>query len=270
MVRRSGNNIRYHLTEGFRSDQIFNGVYICRQGFYTTVTINALSTSPSSANSEYDFYPRSNNTRVFSEETLEFRCSSKSRRPLKLFPDNNANITISYRSPNQYTQILEIASNTLDGGEEGGGSVKGKVVCILEGATGGDGRNEFVKEWSFEFVETPELFLDNFEGEVDCLSSAKSKMVQTIRCKNSMDCAFMSDCLENVTYCNFKKQKQFFATTDTNCWVQKLDAGKPCASLPYSHLNGLAQCSVGPGLVKRWEYFVSLDFLKCNFYKELK
>ncbi len=157
----SGNNIRYHLTEGFRSDQIFNGVYICRQGFYTAVTINALSTTTSSSNSDYDFYPRSNNTvRVFSEETLEFRCSSKSRRPLKIFPDNNSNITISYRSPNQYTQILEIASNTLDGGGEGG-SIKGKVVCILDSAAGGGGgRNAFVKEWSFEFVETPELFLD--------------------------------------------------------------------------------------------------------------
>jgi len=112
-------------------------------------------------------------------------------------------------------------------------------------------------------LDAPELYLDNFEGEVDCLSELTPKMAQTVRCRNSMACQFMDHCFRNTSFCNYKKQKHFYATTDTFCWIEKLKIGKACASVPYSHYNGKIQCTV-LGLTKKYEFFTSLDFKRCK------
>lgn len=259
------NNLRYIDFEGFLSNTIFEGVYTCVQDSFPAVTITALVTptnlSPSRRNSllqSYDFSPKTEIIRAFTEDAIEFHCLSKlQEQPVNIIVDRN-NITVSYNNISQYNQVVRLTSIFKVGARGKPAGAKGKVYCFS-----GTNNAETIMEWSYEFVETPELFLNNFEGEVDCFSNASPKMVQTVRCKTSMDCQFMRECLKNETFCNFKKQKQFYAKTDSRCFLQKTRRGKACTSVPYSHLNGLAQCTVS-GLVKTWEYFVSLDFLKCT------
>jgi len=119
-----------------------------------------------------------------------------------------------------------------------------------------------------KFADPPELYLDNFEGEVDCLSDEKNKSVSTVRCRSPSECEFMKHCFSNASLCNFNRQKQFFSEKNTRCWVEGRGKGFNCASVPYSHLNGIVQCSVN-GLHRHWEFFVSLDFLRRKYSKRL-
>lgn len=218
--------------------------------------------SSGSLQGNYQVTPKYPIVRAFSEDPIHLECLSKGfgQSPVQISVDNAAgNVTVSNRSIGNGVMTMLTAANP-----EISYVIRGKAACHTN--------NQLIKEWIYEIVPTPTLYLNNFEGEVSCLSPLTPKMVQTVRCINGMDCSFMGNqCLDNVTSCGFKKQKQFYANKDTNCWVEMLQEGINCTSVPYSHLNGLAQCTVN-GLTKRWDYFVSLDFLRCtelNLTKEL-
>ncbi|CAL8147613.1 unnamed protein product [Orchesella dallaii] len=248
-------NAIYNPTEGFHSDNVFNGVYECRKQS-SSITITANITGQADPNSDHQFSPSHDQIRVFTDESIELTCSSKSKS-IVLVADENSNVSLQYSVDTDKikTARLSVLENSRKV------NIKGKVICVT-------GENkEVIKEWSYEFIEAPELYLDNFEGEVDCLSTQSPKMVQTVRCRNSMDCQFMDHCFRNASFCNFKKQKQFYATTDTFCWIEKIKSGRACASVPYSHLNGRVQCSVS-SLTRKYEFFVALDFLRYSNWKD--
>ncbi|CAL8147610.1 unnamed protein product, partial [Orchesella dallaii] len=202
------------------------------------------------------FSPSENSVRVFTDESIEFTCSSKTDSIL-LFLDKMANVTLTH-SVN--LERMKVAKLSVPRGTNQT-NFQGQVACITTA------EKQLIKKWTFEFIEAPELYLDNFEGEVDCLSTQSPKMVQTVRCRNGMDCNFMDHCFRNETLCNFKKQKQFFATTDTHCWIERLLTGVSCSSVPYSHLNGIVQCTV-LGLSRKYKFFTSLDFLRYSNWKD--
>ncbi|ODN06119.1 Hemicentin-2 [Orchesella cincta] len=242
------NDVTYNPIEGFRSDNVFDGIYICKkESSHITIVANASQALP-----DHQFSPTVELIKSFSDEPIEFTCSSKTKSiKLKLEDDTTVALTYSVDTDQTKTAKLSLPEGLKEK------NVKGKVTCMS------NDKNELIKEWSYEFIEAPELYLDNFEGEVDCLSPLTPKMAQTVRCRNSMDCQFMDHCFQNETLCNFKKQKQFFATDDTFCWIEKLATGRACASVPYSHLNGRVQCTV-LGLTKKYDFFISLDSIDVN------
>ncbi|CAL8147586.1 unnamed protein product [Orchesella dallaii] len=260
-VERLVQDVTYSPTEGFHSNQVFNGFYLCRKQSSSFVPFTARVTPVPAYPSDRQFSPPDNFSRAFTDESIEFTCSSKTVSILLVLDKNvnvNANGVMLTYSVN--TERMKVAKLSVPRGTNQT-NFTGKVACVTTA------RTQLIKEWTYEFIEAPDLYLDNFEGEVDCLSTLSPKMVQTVRCRNRMDCNFMDHCFRNETLCNFKKQKQFFATTDTFCWVEKLQSGASCTSVPYSHLNGIAQCTV-LGMTKKYEFFTSLDFLRYSNWKD--
>jgi hypothetical protein len=89
--------------------------------------------------------------------------------------------------------------------------------------------------------------------------------VSTLRCREPSHCEFMkNNCFSNPNLCNYQKQKQFYSNETKRCYNYKDGDGFSCASVPYSHLNGIIQCGAR-GLVRHFLFFVSLEFLRRNF-----
>ncbi|ODN06115.1 Macrophage colony-stimulating factor 1 receptor [Orchesella cincta] len=226
-------DVIYSPTEGFHSNQVFSGFFICRKQTSHVFFRARVTTPVQGPESDRQFSPLASNVKAFTDETIELACSSKTIPVVLVFSDaTNATLTYTVDTERMKIAKLSLPKNSKQI------FVQGKVACVSASFT------ELIKEWSFEFIEVPELYLDNFEGEVDCLSDLTPKRVQTVRCRNGMDCNFMDHCFQNVTHCNFKKQKQFVADADTSCWIEKLLDGKNCSSVPYSHYNGRVQCTV--------------------------
>lgn len=255
-------NVNYNPIEGFRQSSpgdlgFIGGTYICKnRGQSVKFTVAGLPTGNDK------FFPVSDTVRVFSDESMEFHCSSNTK-PVKLIFEQLNQTVQTPLVDEEKTKIVRFTRGPISG--KGDHPILGgKAACISEG-------DVLIKEWHWEFVDPPQLHLDNLEGEADCLTELTPKIVQTVRCKDEMDCEFMKGCLENKTDCNFKKQKQFYGNVDTYCWVDELGKGMPCASVPFSHLNGLVKCGVletGKAgemeLERQWEFFISLDYKRCN------
>ncbi len=114
----------------------------------------------------------------------------------------------------------------------------------------------------------PELFLNNYESEVHCLSEYPDRSVETVRCRDPSDCEYMKHCMGIENSCNFRRLKHFYAQHDGRCWVQRskdLGGGADCASMPFYHLNGIVQCGGGGGAVKSFMFFIGLDYHRCKF-----
>ncbi len=253
------SQIKYQPTEGFHSDRVFIGEYFCQQGS-SQLKFDATSTLIELRHLSFDFFPKTNSVlKVYADQSITFHCSSKSGQALKMIPDNEENFELSRRNSSAHTQIVEVTAK-LGGNFSNFGEMKGKLTCLIDSSTD----DKIVKEWEFNFVQPPELFLDNYAGVASCLSNANEKLVQTVKCRNAMHCKFMSQCLVNPTNCNFENQKQFYSASKNRCWVPHLNMGRNCVSVPYSHLNGLVKCSQPGNLMRTWEFFVSLDFLRCR------
>lgn len=252
-------DVSYNPIEGFRRNinnavsKVFNGgTYICRNG-QQSVNITVVGSPEGN-----QFAPVSDAViRKFSDEYVEFHCSSESK-PVKLVFTNDNSTIISYIRDEEKSKTARLSVFRDDNIIFPKFSLEGKAACIA-----GDDKH-LIKEWHWEFIDPPKLYLDNYEGEANCLSPHKTKnIVQTVRCQNGMECDFMRSCLQNETMCNFKKQKQFYATRHTRCWIKENRKGFPCTSVPFSHLNGLVKCGVF-GLERQWAFFISLDYRRCK------
>jgi len=111
--------------------------------------------------------------------------------------------------------------------------------------------------------------MDNFEGEADCLTDYKERSIATVRCSHPSHCEFLKRCFQDPLSCNLDRKHYFEdIRQDTRCPIKTETAGgQECASIPYPHLNGLAQCRVG-GISRTFEFFVSLYFRRYSSWLE--
>ncbi|CAL8128791.1 unnamed protein product [Orchesella dallaii] len=159
------------------------------------------------------------------------------------------------------TDTLKVVRLLIPLDSRNSSQITGNVKCMPIN------EQNIIMEWSYKFIEPPQLHLDNYDGVLECLSLLSPRMAQSIKCRNSMDCQLMTHCFRNVSLCNYGKQKQFFSTEESTCWVEKLGAARSCASVPYSHLNGRVQCSVLE-LSRKFDVFVALNFLRYSNWKD--
>jgi len=115
-------------------------------------------------------------------------------------------------------------------------------------------------------LDEPRLDLQNFEREVNCIwnsteisPSLSKRQISTVKCFNEDHCSFMKGCFQNKLSCTNVHTKRSINTTE--CFAD--GASMPCASLPYSHLNGIVECKDN-SLTRYFTYFNSLGFIKCN------
>ncbi|XP_021955398.1 uncharacterized protein LOC110851801 [Folsomia candida] len=244
LVKVEGGNLRYVESKGFLSSKALEGKFVCTAKNSNGTKSSVTFTIPNSS--------IIGEAKGFIGEDIEVFC-----------PTPNYTVTSANNSRLfDQVKVLQIYSGykiLIPARASGKGILKCGVIAS----------GNVPQTWNFEILgHAPELYLDNYEGEVDCLSEYSDRSVATVRCRDPSDCEYMKHCFADPQSCNYRRQKQFHSQFPGRCWVQEKNKGADCASVPYYHLNGIVQCGSGEHAIKRFLFFVGLDYRRYSNWKE--